>query len=103
MKHCRTKPLVLLMLLAAGAVAYYGFRGADSDRVFLGWCLVVVGAIVFALVATAEVAHCPRCRADLGYFHCLGPIELARRMPRYITCRFCGVRIDRWRGGREVE
>ena len=103
MRRYRTKPLVLLMLLAAGALAYYGFSGPDSDRAFLGCCLVVVGGILLALIAAAEVVHCPRCRADLGYFHCLGPIELAQRMPRYITCRWCGCRIDRWRGGREAE
>lgn len=96
-RHHRTRLGLSLLLVVLGMVLYFGYRGPASGREFLLTCMMVFGGVFMTMILVADLARCPRCNDDLGYFHGIGPFRnLYRPMPRTIHCKQCGEEIDRW-------
>ena len=92
----RTKIGLVLFAGLPASIVMYGYRGPEADREFVMQCMMVAGTIYLAAIILGDVARCPHCRADLGYFYGIGPFRRARQLyPRAIACRNCGKEIER--------
>jgi len=94
--HHRTKIGLTLLLAAVGVPLYLFTPGMTGDREFIQLCVMITGAIFMTAIILGDVARCPYCNDDLGYFRGVGPLRRAN-IPlslRKVKCRKCGAVMD---------